>query len=710
MTTAATPWLDRGPLHQFLEAAPDAIIVEDGHGLIVVVNPLTERMFGYRREALVGQPIELLVPGRARARLVGDEALAGSAPRTRPLGAGPSLSGRRSDGSAFPIELSLSPLETEDGTFVIGIVRDTTTKTRAEAKLLGLLDAAPDGILVVDRSGRIAIANAQIAHLFGYPREELPGQPVEVLVPERLRGTHAPQRESYFASPRTRPMGAGRELAGRRKDGTEFPVEISLSPLETEEGAFVISIVRDPSQRRRTEASFRALLESAPDGIIVIDVQGRIVIVNGQIERIFQYPREELLGQSIELLVPERFRCPHVGHRSGYFSDPRARPMGEGRELSGRRRDGTEVPVEISLSPVTTDRETLVVSIVRDTTQRRHAEAKFKGLLESAPDGIFVVDTSGRIVIVNTEGERLFGYDRTELLGQPIEILVPSRLKTSHVPLRDSYLASPNTRPMGAGRALTGRKKDGTEFPVEISLSPLDTERGLLVTSIVRDITDRREAEERLRVSLREKEVLLREIHHRVKNNLQVTSSLLKLQSGHIQDPQAREMFAESQGRIRSMALVHEKLYQSRDLSQIDFVDYVRSLAGLLRRSFGGISARIELQVEGDELFLSVDTAVPCGLIVNELLSNCMKHAFPDGRKGRIWVHVTKEDHRFVLSVRDDGVGLAAGLDPAHTETLGLQLVGTLAEQLRAELEIAGRDGTEFRIIVPESRPAEGGR
>src|SRR5438067_3368990 len=206
-------------------------------------------------------------------------------------------------------------------------------------------------------------------------------------------------------------------------------------------------------------------------------------------------------------------------------------------------------------------------------------DPKFQAFLEAAPDAIVVVDDRGKIVIVNTQAEKMFGYSREDLVGQSIAILVPDRFREAHVHDRDSYAATPRTRPMGAGRALTGLTRDGREFPVEISLSPLQTPQGSLVMSIVRDITDRRRAEELIEASLREKEALLREIHHRVKNNLQVTSSLLRLQAGVIDDPHTREVFSEMQHRIHSMALVHEKLYQSTNLSRIDFGEYVAALA-----------------------------------------------------------------------------------------------------------------------------------
>jgi PAS domain S-box-containing protein len=450
--------------------------------------------------------------------------------------------------------------------------------------------------------------------------------------------------------------------------------------------------------------ALHAFIDAAPDAIVVVDGAGRIVAVNALTERMFGYEQGGLNGVAIELLVPERLTRAHEQHRARYVRDPITRPMGAGLELSGRRRDGSEFPIEISLSPLESESGLLVMSMIRDTSQRREAEEKFRSLLESAPDGIVVVDVKGQITIVNGAVERMFGYAREELIGKRVEVLVPERYRHHHVGFRDGYFDRPVTRPMGAGRLLTGRKSDGSEFPVEISLSPLETSEGRLITSIIRDVSDRRQAEERLKSSLREKEVLLKEIHHRVKNNLQITSSLLKLQSNYIRDPDAQEMFAESQNRIRSMALVHEKLYQAQDLSRIDVADYAHSLSLLLFRSYGVDRSLIELVVRAEKVLLPIDLAVPCGLILNELVSNCLKHAFPAGRAGRVVISIERQGERVSIDVDDDGVGLPPDVVVDDTETLGLQLVRTLARQLRAELGFERANGTHVRFAFSEER------
>jgi PAS domain S-box-containing protein len=620
-----------------LEAAPDAIVAVRVDGRIALVNAQAERLFRYRREDLVGQLVEILVPDGLRDKHPGHRGGYLSDPRPRPMGAGMELAARRRDGVEFPAEISLSAIDTEDGLLVTAAIRDVKDRKKAEAKFRGLLEAAPDAIVGVDPDGRIALVNAQAERLFGYGRAELVGQPVEILVPDAVRGVHPGHRSRYFADPQPRPMGADMPLAARRRDGTEFPAEISLSALDTEDGLLVSAAIRDVTDRRaaaeahgrlvaivqsshdaimgktldglitswnpganrlygyteqdmlgrnadmlappqrqaeetqllariaagerveqyqterirkdgiliavsltlspildaagritgvasvsrdvgerqRAGARFRGLLEAAPDAIVGVDPDGRIALVNAQTERLFGYHREELVGQPVEILVPAAVRPVHPRYRGRYLADPRPRPMGAGMPLAGRRRDGTEFPAEISLSTLDTEQGVLVAASIRDVTDRKKAEAKFRGLLEAAPDAIVGVDADGRIALVNTQTERLFGYRREELVGELVEILVPHGVRAAHPAYRSRYFADPQQRPMGAGTQLTGRRKDGTEFPVEISLSALDTEDGLLVSASVRDVTDRTEAlaeRERLK-SQAERERLEGQLH-----------------------------------------------------------------------------------------------------------------------------------------------------------------------------------------------------
>ncbi len=216
------------------------------------------------------------------------------------------------------------------------------------------------------------------------------------------------------------------------------------------------------------------------------------------------------------------------------------------------------------------------------------------------------------------------------------------------------------------------------------------------------EITERVRAEERIKASLREKEVLLKEIHHRVKNNLQVISSLLYLQAKNIQGKEPPAMFQDSQSRVRAMALVHERLYQSQDLARVNFAEYVRSLANYLFRSYGVNTNVIRLKINVEDVFLGVDTAIPCGLIINELVSNSLKHAFPDGREGEIRIELRSDDGWCILVVSDDGVGFPRDVDFRNKQSLGLQLVDTLVNQLEGIIELDGSSGTAFEITLTE--------
>jgi PAS domain S-box-containing protein len=237
-----------------------------------------------------------------------------------------------------------------------------------------LVDAAPDALIVVDERGTIRIANRQAGTLFGYDVVDLVGRSVDLLVPDAIRTVHPAHRRRYMAQPKTRPMGAQLKLSARRKDGTTFPVDISLSSIETAEGLLVSAAVRDISERVALEAKFEGLLDAAPDAIIAVDEQGLIRLVNRQAESLFGYDRSELIGSTLERLVPERVRLRHPGHREAYVHDPRTRPMGEGLNLAAVRKDGTEFPVDIALSSIRTSEGLLVSAAVRDMTARIEAE------------------------------------------------------------------------------------------------------------------------------------------------------------------------------------------------------------------------------------------------------------------------------------------------------------------------------------------------
>jgi two-component system, cell cycle sensor histidine kinase and response regulator CckA len=379
-----------------------------------------------------------------------------------------------------------------------------------------LLEAAPDAIVLVSADGRIVLVNAQVERLFGYRREELLGQPVEILVPDAARAAHPLHRHRYLTDPRPRPMGHGMALAARRRDGSEFPAEISLSALDTEDGRLVAAAVRDVSERRQAveaQARLASIVESSYDAIIGRTLDGTITSWNAAAERIYGYTAAEVVGQHFLTLTP-----PDVHDEERKIMERMAHGERVARYRSRRvRKGGKVINVSISISPVIDATGTIVgvASVSRDLSEQELAQAKFQGLLEAAPDAIVGVDAHGRIVLANAQAERLFGYSREELIGQKVEVLVPDDVRDRHHLLRDRYFADPRPRQLGAGAQLRARRSDGTEFPADISLSALETEDGLIVSASIRDVTDRLEAQaerERLKAQA-ERERLEAQLH-----------------------------------------------------------------------------------------------------------------------------------------------------------------------------------------------------
>ncbi len=249
-----------------------------------------------------------------------------------------------------------------------------------------------------------------------------------------------------------------------------------------------------PYSQRDPEDLFRVAVELSPSGLLIVDEHGVVLLANHEVERMFGYASGELVGTPVERLVPERFRSRHPGFRAAFTADAKARAMGAGRDLYGLRKDGSEVPIEIGLNPVTTARGMFVLSSIVDISARRRAEDRFRAAVESSPSGMVMVDRNGVIVLVNREIERLFGYAREELIGRSIDILVPERLRSGHPGYRTDFFGAPRARAMGAGRELFGVRKDGVEVPVEIGLNPIETEEGLFVLSSIVDVSARRKA------------------------------------------------------------------------------------------------------------------------------------------------------------------------------------------------------------------------
>jgi PAS domain S-box-containing protein len=376
-------------------------------------------------------------------------------------------------------------------------------------------------------------------------------------------------------------------------------------------------------------------------------------------------------------------------------------------ETVHRRADGTTYPVDVRLQVMESEGSRVFLAVINDITERRATEDARRlaeSAMATAPHPMLIARADGAIEWVNAALVRQWGYDHpSQLIGQPRDVVV----------VRDTLAASAQAlfRDGQWEGELTARRRDDTTFTVQCAAAVLRDARGELthVMGSLVDITDRKRAEAAMRASLEEKEALLKEVHHRVKNNLQVVTSLLALQAQREQRPEVLTALRDTQGRVRAMALLHETLYRSPSLSRVSLASYLEAIGAQLARSYlTEVAPRLTVQV--DEVALPIDQAMPCGLLVSELVTNAFKHAFGARSGGSIMVGATRDGTAVVLSVSDDGVGLPAEVDLATTPSLGLRLVRRLADQLNGELTIERARGTAVAVrfeVAPNPEPVE---
>lgn len=477
------------------------------------------------------------------------------------------------------------------------------------------------------------------------------------------------------------------------------------------------------------EHLFEQLVETAPDATVIVDEAGRIVLVNAQAELVFGYPREALLGEPIETLLPSHLAQHHRKLRNGFLRSATRRPMGgSAAELQGRRADGTEFPVEISLSPLQTPDGILVSAAVRDLTDRRLAERRFQDLLEGAPDGKVIVDAAGLIVLVNVETERIFGYDRTELLGQPIEMLVPERDREQHQLFRAAFHELPSRRAMAPGRQLNALRKDGTEFPAEITLAPLTTADGVLVSAAVRDVSERVALQSQ---ADRIKAEFLATVSHELRTPLTsvigYTEMLDDLPGGHLSDLARSFLHVITRSAQRELRLVDDLLTL---VAMDDEAFRVTRESVDVRELVSAVMEEVALDARTRGLTLSLDydagphweldpTRIAQALA--SLLNNAIKFSLPGGA---VSVTVTDRDGQLQIDVHDTGPGvpeaerdkiferLFRGEDAVQGEVpgagLGLPIARAIVEAHGGTLALLDVDhGSTFRVLLPGVTPSD---
>lgn len=492
----------------------------------------------------------------------------------------------------------------------------------------------------------------------------------------------------------------------------------------------------------QSEARNRAVLEAAVDSIITIDEHGIVQSVNSATTKTFGYSESEIIGQNISLLMPAPYSTEHDEYIHRYLRTGVRRIIGIGREVVGRRKDGSTFPLELSVSEVLLPDVRLFTGIIRDITDRKQVEeallaerTRFQHYLEIAAVAVIGLDPAGRIQLLNHRASELLDLTEKESLGRVLTELLPQAphfaaaiaqaLSSSDSQKFESllvadgtprYIAWQSSRLTGNGGGSAGTLLAGTDITERVlaqeSLEHAQRELEQRVVTrtqelsrtndeLREEIAERIIVQSRLAESLAEKEVLLKEIHHRVKNNLQLVSSLLSLQVRSSKRLTVDQLVYEIQGRIQSIALLHEMLYQGQDLVHIDVAKYIESLAQTISQYYGA-GARVTMDVRADPVRLSLDQSIYCGLLLNELITNSLKHAFPGGRNGTITIEARQHPVGSVtVSVTDNGVGLKADFDLQKATTLGLELVQQLASKLHGDLNTTSEHGAAFEVTFP---------
>jgi len=557
------------------------------------------------------------------------------------------------------------------------------------------------GLFIVDhKTGLVVVANAPIATLLGYSEKEMVG----------LDGKKVFSDEKSFLSLQQELEVQGkardREVMLQKKDGTGAWVLLSASL--TRDGQIIFSAI-DITEKKKVkdelifqEIHYRTLFDNAGDAIIIHDFDGRIFEANTIACEKTGYTEDELKNRSLRDLGFNLWS----GNDTSWIDDLRYRGTLV-CETTLLRKDGTPIPIEMSSKAIEYYRSPSVISILRDITARKRAEdalreseKRYRMIGELIPFGVWITDDKGIITYASPSFLDLVGMTLEECQTENWMTRLPADVREQAMSdwrhcVEGGYFWDYEYRILD---------RNGREHFVLSRGAPLKDSGGKTISwvGIHLDITDRRHYEERIEASLREKEVIIKEVHHRVKNNMQVISGFLQLQAQYINDPDSVAMLEECQGRVRTMALVHEKLYQSRYVGFINAREYIESLVSDLKNSYI-LQKDVSFELDIEDMKINLDIAIPCGLILNELLTNSLKYAFPGRDEGKITVKLTLgDDHFFTLFVSDDGTGLPPDLDIANAPTLGLQIITILVRQMGGTMDVGNAPGATFRIRFPE--------
>ncbi|MEH2063170.1 MAG: PAS domain-containing protein [Nostoc sp.] len=627
------------------------------------------------------------------------------------------------------IDFSLRPLLDETGEVVLLIpegrdISDVYDELRlrkqteaalreSEARFQAFMNNSPVLAWITDKDGRVLYLNQTYLRTFNLLPEQVIGQSIFDLYPDKIARQHFDHIQKVI---QTNQVIEVIEVAVR-PDGTlgeflvyKFPI-LGLSAQKLV-GRVAIDITerkileRELAQKQKLLDTF---MNRAPVGITILDRELHFSFINEALAEMNGIPLAAHIGKTPWEIIPDLAPTVEQVFRQVLTTGEPILDL----EISGEtpKQPGVIRTWLVSYFPIQSEADEPISMgiVVVEISDRKRAEQMLElqaVITRNMAEGICLVRaTDGVFVYANPKFEQMFGYEPGELIGKHVSIVNYGNEHTTpeevNQVIRNAVLQDGE-----ASYEVHNLKKDGTPFWCSAITSVFEhPEYGSVLVAVQQDITEQKQAEEKIKASLKEKEVLLKEIHHRVKNNLGIVSSLLQMQSRRTEDPVVTAILRDSQNRIASIALIHEKLYRSDDLADIDFAQYIPDLTTHLFDSYNVSSNKIKLKIKVDNASLDIETAIPCGLIINELVSNALKYAFTDNRPGEIEVKFYQESESTLrLIIRDNGIGLPENFDSKKAKTLGITLVQGLVKQLRGKLEIDSQQGTQFKITFTNSR------
>lgn len=753
-----------------LESIGDAVIVTSKIGEILFINKAAERITEWKQEEargmlldhvfnIVNEDTKKKVESPVN-KVLSTGQIVGLANHTVLI----TKSNKR-----IPVDDSAAPIRSNNAlNGVVLVFRDVSERRRAEQELLNsrkfierIADSVPSIIYTYSINGpKINYSNYKIADLLGYSPAEVikmgesfftdfihPDDLVriksiyskyakandkEILDYEyRIKNSKGEWRwfRSYdvvFARGKdgfaTEMLGSALDITDRKKMEEELQkysghLEELVQMRTKELSAANNKLKAEIGERAKAEGNiiaaeekFRSLVENSLVGIYIIQDE-QYTYTNPKHDEIFGYERNEMLNMNIWKVIPGESREIIKDAVDKRLDKEIKSPKYSYKAL---RKDGILIDVEVRETRMIYNGKTAVIGTLLDITERKKAEDELRRqreylrtVIDTDPNFVFAKDWNGRFTLVNKSVADVYGTTVEGLTGRSDADFNPKKDEVEHFLKDDREVMKSGVHKFIAEEKVTNSKTGEIRWYQTIKVPLKAIDGSMQVLGVSADITARKLAEEITKRSLEEKEMLLKEIHHRVKNNLQIIISLLKLQSRYVTDPRDLQIFNSSRSRVETMSLIHEKLYKSKDISDIDLGNYIKDLVTHILQAYKINHSEIAFNIKSDNIQLTIDTAIPCGLIINELINNTLKYAFPEGHPGKIDINIKRCDEDIILEIKDNGIGIPETFDIASSDSLGLQLVETLIKQISGTVTLDAKQGTKFIIKFKEIKYRE---